>query len=153
MYLFTAWCCKYQCSEGDWSSRTGSKAIHPLGTGKVLTCYAMALRQLQTSISSPFRPLQIQLVPDTGAKRGHFSWVTAPRPWGTSSCADLKHAALQCGSFVWNPAQPPIRAPPPWGTGAVVELHPLTFTAQTVSEMLWEDCPSGGEKRRLLQGQ
>ena len=113
-------------------------------------CFSlMPLLQLQTSVSCPFLPLQTQLVPNTGVKQGRFSWA-APRPQGTSSCNDLKRAALQCGSFVWSPAQLPTGLQPTQGTGTVVELHPLTFTATRCPELLWEDCPSGGEERRLV---
>lgn len=116
MCLFTGWFCSVL-------KQTGA----PSWEGKPFTLWAQAKpwcviycpssSSRAPTISSQFCPLQIHLVPDPGVKRGHFSWVTAPRPWGTPSCADLNAAVLQHGCFIWNPAQPSPWAQGQWNKG------------------------------------
>lgn len=138
MHHFTAW------FGSDWSSRLGSKTFtsgHRPGLHSM-----MPLRQLQTSISSSFSPLDREL----GAKRGNFSWVTPPRPQGTSRCADLKFAALPWGFFVWNPAEVPTKTQSPQGIGGDY-AKPLSFTAKMILEMLWEDFIQKEEKEAFTR--
>lgn len=92
-------------------------------------------------------------MPDTGVKRRHFSWVTAPRPWGTSSCADLKDAVLQHGCFIGNPAQP---SPEHGLPGAQGQWHKW-IPSPPLLKQCWKCsvriCPTGEEKMRLLWGE
>lgn len=98
-----------------WSSRLRCRAIHTLGKGKVLTHYLMPLQQLQITISSPFHPPKIKLVPDAGVKWGPFSNCT-------KTLRDFQLCRLKaCSIAAWllheKPNTVTHSSTAPWGTG------------------------------------